>query len=104
MLEQISSTHFHLVIGIALFSLGALGVLFKRSILVVLMCVELMLNGVNLVLVTFNRMHGGADGYAMVFFSILVAAAEAGVGLSLLVTLFRMKGYTDIDQMTELRN
>ena len=70
-----------MILSLILFALGALGVFLRRNIITVLMCVELMLNGVNLAFVAFSRVHGTLDGQVLVFFVMVVAAAEAAVGL-----------------------
>jgi NADH-quinone oxidoreductase subunit K len=95
---------YFLILAAALFSVGAVGVLVRRSIIVMLMCVELMLNAVNLTLVTFSRIHGNIDGQVVAFFVIVVAAAEVTVGLALIVNLFRMKASTDADDVDALRS
>ncbi len=93
----------YLALAAALFGVGAIGVLVRRSVIVMLMCVELMLNSVNITLVTFARMHGSLDGQVLAFFVIVVAAAEVTVGLALIVNLFRLKASTDADRVDELR-
>ena len=94
---------YYLVLAAALFSIGLVGVLSRRSIIVMFMCVELMLNAVNLTLVTFSRIHGNLDGQILSFFVMTVAAAEVTVGLALIVNLFRLKGSTDADDIDRLR-
>ncbi len=78
-----------LLTGAALFAIGLAGITLRRSIIAVLMCIELMLTGVNLTLVTFARLNQDLNGQLMVFFIITVAAAEGAVGLGLLIALFR---------------
>lgn len=78
-----------LITGAALFSIGLAGVMMRRSLIAMLMCIELMLNAVNLTLVTFSRANQDLNGQLMVFFVIVVAAAEAAIGLGLLIALFR---------------
>ena len=95
---------YYLVLAAALFSTGLVGVLSRRSIIVMFMCVELMLNAVNLTLVTFSRIHGNLDGQILSFFVMTVAAAEVTVGLALIVNLFRLKGSTDADDIDRLRS
>ena len=80
---------FYLIIAAGLFLIGALGVMLRRNILVVFMCIELMLNAVNLTLVTFSNIHGNLDGQVFVLFIMAIAAAEAAVGLAIIVGLFR---------------
>ncbi|PSO51212.1 MAG: NADH-quinone oxidoreductase subunit NuoK [Actinobacteria bacterium QS_5_72_10] len=93
------------VLGLAaaLFAVGAVGVLVRRSAVVMFMCVELMLNSVNLTLVTFSRVNGDVEGQILAFFVIVVAAAEVTVGLALIVNLFRLRVSTDADQVDVLR-
>lgn len=78
-----------LLLGAALFSIGTAGLLFRRSLIAVLMCVELMLTAVNVTLVTFSRVNQDINGQLMVFFIVTVAAAEGAIGLGLLIALFR---------------
>ena len=78
-----------LITGAALFSVGLFGIILRRSLIAVLMCIELMLTAVNLTLVTFSRLNQDLNGQLMVFFIITVAAAEGAIGLGLLIALFR---------------
>jgi NADH-quinone oxidoreductase subunit K len=94
---------YYLVLAAALFAVGAVGVLVRRSAIVMFMCIELMLNAVNLTLVTFARIHGQIDGQILVFFVIVVAAAEVTIGLALIVNLFRLRASTDADDIDALR-
>ncbi len=94
---------YYLILAAALFSVGAVGVLIRRSAIVMFMCVELMLNAVNLTLVTFARVHGHIDGQIIAFFVMVVAAAEVTVGLAIIVNLFRLKASTDADEIDALR-
>lgn len=93
----------YLVLAAALFTVGVVGVLLRRSLIVIFMSVELMLNSVNLTLVTFSRMHGNLDGQVTAFFVMVVAAAEVTVGLALIVNLYRLKASTDADDARALR-
>lgn len=93
----------YLLLAAALFSIGLVGVLIRRSIIVMLMAVELMLNSVNVTLVTFSRIHGNLDGQVLAFFVMVVAAAEVTVGLALVVNLFRLRASTDADDVDALR-
>jgi NADH-quinone oxidoreductase subunit K len=86
-----------------MFLCGTLGVLFRRNLLMVLMSIELMLNAVNLVFVSGSRMLGNLDGQVMVFFIITVAACEAGVGLAMVIALFRRYGTVDTNFLRVLR-
>src|ERR1700740_3346837 len=90
---------YHLSLSALLFTLGMIGVLVRRSALVVFMSVELMLNAVNLTLVTFARVHGAVDGQVLVFFVLVVAAAEVVVGLAIIVDVFRSRETVDIDDV-----
>lgn len=99
----VTSFQLHLGLSVLLFSLGTVGFLTRRSGIVVLMCLELMLNGVNLALVTFANYHRNADGSALVLFIVLVAAAEAAVALSVLVALYRRTGSDILDDFKSLR-
>lgn len=94
--------HF-LILAAALFTVGVVGVLVRRSLIVMFMSIELMLNSVNLTLVTFARINGNLDGQILSFFVMVVAAAEVTVGLALIVNLFRLKASTDADQVDALR-
>jgi NADH-quinone oxidoreductase subunit K len=80
----------------ALFAIGALGVLFRRNILVIFMSVELMLNAANIAFVAFARQQDSLDGQVIVFFVLAVAAAEVSVGLAIIIDLFRKRGTIDL--------
>ncbi len=95
---------YYLLLAAALFSIGVVGVLVRRNIIVMFMCVELMLNSVNLTLVTFSRINGNLEGQVLSFFVMVVAAAEVTVGLALIVNLFRLKASTDADEVDSLRS
>jgi NADH-quinone oxidoreductase subunit K len=86
-----------------LFTLGMLGVLSRRNILIILLSVELMLNAAALAFVAFASYHGNLDGQVMVFFAIAVAAAEVAVGLALVIALFRIRVTVDADQVSLLK-
>jgi len=86
-----------------LFTLGMLGVLSRRNILIILLSVELMLNAAALALVAFSSYRGNLDGQVMVFFAIAVAAAEVAVGLALVIALFRIRVTVDADQVNLLK-
>mgnify|MGYP000735854567 FL=1 len=100
---MIPITHF-LYLACALFVIGLLGVMLRRNVLIVLMSIELMLNGANVALVAFSRFHGNLDGQVLAMFTIAVAAAEAAVGLAIVVSLFRSRTGTDIDDLSMLRD
>ena len=93
----------YLVLAAILFTIGAVGVLVRRNAIVVFMCVELMLNSVNLTLVTFARASGTVDGQVMAFFVMVVAAAEVAVGLALLVAIFQTRHTTNVDEVNTLK-
>ncbi|HEY2409739.1 MAG TPA: NADH-quinone oxidoreductase subunit NuoK [Polyangiaceae bacterium] len=96
--------HYLLLSG-ALFTIGAIGFLVRRNILVQLMCIELMLNAVNLTLVAYNRVHtGDMNGQVFAFFIIAVAAAEAAVGLAIVLSFYRLKSTVESDEADELRH
>ena len=94
-----------LVLGLAalLFLLGAVGVLIRRNPLVILDCIELMLNAANLTLITFSRQLHNLEGQLFVLMTMVVAAAEAVVGLAVLVDIFRVREVEDIDDLSELK-
>jgi NADH-quinone oxidoreductase subunit K len=92
-----------LILSAILFTIGAVGVLVRRNPLVILICIELMLNAVNLTLVTFSRQLGNLEGQLFTLMSITVAAAEAVVGLAILVDIFRTRDVEDIDELSEMK-
>lgn len=94
---------YYLFLSAILFSLGAVGVLVRRNAIVVFMCVELMLNAVNLTLVTFSRMQGNLDGQVIAFFVMVVAAAEVVVGLAIIMTIFRTRRSASVDDANLLK-
>ncbi|MBM9466241.1 NADH-quinone oxidoreductase subunit NuoK [Nakamurella leprariae] len=96
------TTHW-LVVSALLFGVGAVGVLVRRNAIVVFMCVELMLNAVNLSLVTFSRMHGNLDGVVVAFFVMVVAAAEVVVGLAIIMAIFRSRRSASVDDASLLK-
>ncbi|MCU1377163.1 MAG: NADH:ubiquinone oxidoreductase subunit 11 or [Acidimicrobiales bacterium] len=93
----------YLVLSAVLFSLGALGLLIRRNPLVMFMCVELMLNAVNLTFVTFSRSLNDIGGQVVVFFVLVVAAAEVTVGLGIIVSILRRKPGTTADDLSLLK-
>ena len=92
-----------LMLSAILFSIGALGVLLRRNALIAFMCVELMLNSANLSLVAFAQMHGNLDGQLATFFVMVVAAAEVVVGLAIIVTIYRTRRTTSVDDANLLK-
>jgi len=101
-LYPISTAHY-LVLGAALFLIGTLGVLVRRNLVVVLMSVELMMNGVNINLVTFSHLWGDVQGQIFGIFIIAIAVAEAAIGLGILIALFRNKMSVQADEMEILK-
>jgi NADH-quinone oxidoreductase subunit K len=91
-----------LALSAALFAIGVVGVLTRRNALIVFMCVELMLNAVNLAFVAFSKLHG-MGGQVFVIFVMTVAAAEAAVGLAIVIALFRHRQTVDLDDIGLLR-
>ena len=100
--SQLDASWF-LVLSAILFVLGAVGVLVRRNPLVILISIELMLNSANLALVTFSRQLQNYEGQLFALMSMTVAAAEAVVGLAILVDIFRVRDAEDIDDLSELR-
>jgi NADH-quinone oxidoreductase subunit K len=89
----------YLALAVVVFAIGALGVLVRRNVLVMLMCVELMLNAANLTFVTFARTLNDIGGQVIVFFVLVVAAAEVVVGLGIVVAIFRRRGSSTADDL-----
>ncbi len=94
---------FYLALAALMFTIGVVGALVRRNAIVIFMFVELMLNAVNLVFVTFARMQGNLDGQVLVFFVLVVAAAEVVVGLAIIVSIFRRRASADVDDVNLLR-
>jgi NADH-quinone oxidoreductase subunit K len=90
-------------LSMLLFVTGALGVLIRRNALVLFMCIELMLNAVNVAFVAFARLHGAVEGHVVVLFVIIVAAAEVAVGLAIIVSIFRRRRSANVDDLSLLR-
>lgn len=95
--------NYYLILSTLLFCIGVMGVLFRRNAIIILMCVELMLNAVNLLLVSFSAYSGNNDGQVFVFFIMVVAAAEVAVGLALLMSIYRNIASTDIKVLNKLK-
>ena len=93
----------YLLLSAILFSLGVLGVLFRRNLIVILMSIELMLNAVNVTLVAFSQFMGDVAGQILVFFVMSVAAAEAAIGLAIVIAIFRNKLSVDINDFNLLK-
>ena len=98
------SINYYILLSTILFIIGAVGVMARRNSIILFMCIELMLNAVNLLLVAFSTYFGKADGQLFVFFIMVVAAAEATVGLSILVLVYRNLRTTDIRLFNRLKD
>jgi NADH-quinone oxidoreductase subunit K len=109
---------YYITLSIVLFCIGVVGVLTRRNAIIIFMCIELMLNAVNLMLVAFSKMHAagaaaaapkadalaGVDGQLFVFFIMVVAAAEVSVGLSIIVMMYRNTHSVDVNFLNRLKN
>ena len=93
----------YLALSAVLFTIGAIGVFIKRNVISIFMCIELMLNAVNLTLVAFSSFFKQVDGQLFVFMVMTVAAAEAGVGLALVISVFRNRETLDVDEASILK-
>lgn len=93
----------YLYLSALLFTIGATGVLLRHNAIVMFMCVELMLNAVNLTFVTFARMHGRLDGQMIAFFTMVVAACEVVVGLAIIMAVFRARKSVSVDAANLLK-
>ena len=106
--------NYYIFLSIALFSIGIVGVLTRRNAIIIFMCIELMLNAVNLLLVAFSKMHylknaainptAGTDGQLFVFFIMVVAAAEVSVGLAIIVMMYRNIHSVDVNFLNRLKH
>ena len=95
--------NYYLVVGALMFTIGAVGLLLRRNVLVMFMCVELMLNAANLTFVTYSRALDDVGGQAIVFFTLVVAAAEVAVGLAIIVAIFRRRRGATADDVRLLK-
>ena len=106
---------YYIILALTLFTIGVIGVLVRRNVILIFMCVELMLNSVNLLLVAFSKMHAASDqakasltyvsdAQIFVFFIMIVAAAEVSVGLAIIVMLFRNTRSIDVNFLNRLKN
>ncbi|MFI5149839.1 MAG: NADH-quinone oxidoreductase subunit NuoK [Bacteroidia bacterium] len=95
--------NYYILLSACIFTIGVLGVLFRRNAIIIFMCVELMLNAVNLLLVAFSRYLSDSSGQVFVFFIMAVAAAEVAVGLAILTMIYRNTKSTDIDLLDKLK-
>lgn len=94
---------YFLILSAALFGLGVMGFVFKRNIITLFMCIEVMLNAVNLTFVAFSRMLGQLDGQVFVFFVIVVAAAEAAVGLAIVILIARNRKSLNVERVDSMK-
>ena len=101
-MPPITTAHY-VVLSALIFAVGLFGVVTRKNTVIILMSLELMLNGANLAFVAFGRHHGNLQGQVFTFFVIAVAAAEAAVALAILIALFRLKGGVTLDDATELK-
>lgn len=95
---------YYLILAAVLFCLGMFGVLVRRNALVVFMCVELMLNAANLTFLSFARQNGSVTGHVSAFFVIAVAAAEASIGLAIVIAVFRSRGTVNIEEIRTMKH
>ena len=94
---------YYLFVSAIMFSIGTIGVLTRRNAIVIFMCVEMMLNAVNLTFVTFSRYLGNIDGQVFVFFIMTVAAAEAAVGLALMIAFYNNRESIDVEDVNVMK-
>ena len=102
-MDQPAFVQHAVILSLVLFALGTLGVFLRRNVITVLMSIELMLNGANLAFVAFSRALGTLDGQVLVFFVMVVAAAEASVGLAIVIALNRHKDTLDVDAFNVMK-
>jgi NADH-quinone oxidoreductase subunit K len=95
--------NYYLWLSTVLFVIGVLGVLYRRNAIIIFMCIELMLNAVNLLLVAFSAFHGDGAGQVFVFFIMAVAAAEVAVGLAILIVIYHNSRTTDVNVLNKLK-
>ena len=100
--HNITINHY-LTLSAILFALGVFGILYRRNAIIMFMCVELMLNAVNITLVAFSKMWNQTDAQVFVFFILTVAAAESAIGLAILVTLFRSRRSINVDDIDSMK-
>ena len=100
---QLVPLEYYIFLSLGLFSIGILGTLFRRNTIIILMCIELMLNSVNLLFTAFSAYHSDTAGQVFVFFIMVVAAAEVAVGLAILIMMKRNVNSIDINQLNKLR-
>jgi NADH-quinone oxidoreductase subunit K len=93
-----------LIAGMLVFLIGSFGVFFRKDAISLFMCIELMLNGVNITLASFSRFWGGMHGQITIFFVIAIAAAEAAIGFALMLQIYRHKNSIQLNEITDLRD
>ena len=93
----------YLIVSAILFTVGVAGVVLRKNAIIIFMCIELMLNAVNLTLIAFSQFLGNTEGQVLVFFVMTVAAAEAAVGLALMISIYRNKETIDVDSLDLLK-
>lgn len=94
---------YYLIVAGIIFTIGMIGVIFARNIIIIFMAIELMLNAANLAMIAFARNLGSMDGHVMVFMIMAVAAAEAAIGLSIIIALFRNRESANIDEVNLMK-
>ncbi len=97
------SLHSYLILSAILFSIGTIGVLTRRNAIVIFMCIEMMLNAVNLTFIALSKYLGNLDGQIFVFFVMTVAAAEAAVGLALMIAFFKNRESIDVEDLNLMK-
>jgi len=108
-MEELQSTlqtvplNWYIVVSLTLFCIGTVGILYRRNAIAIIMCIELMLNSVNLLLTAFSAYNGNSDGQVFVFFIMVVAAAEVTVGLALIVVMYRNVNSADVSLLNKLK-
>jgi NADH-quinone oxidoreductase subunit K len=95
---------YYIFLSLALFCIGIMGTLMRRNAIIIFMCIELMLNAVNLLLVAFSKMYNDSDAQVFVFFIMVVAAAEVAIGLSIIAMVYRKVHSVDINILNRLKN
>ena len=101
---QVIPLEYYIILSVTLFSIGVMGILFRRNIIAILMCLELMFNSVNLLLTAFSAYHSDPAGQVFVFFIMIVAAAEVAVGLAIIIMLYRNTHSVDINFLNRLKH
>ncbi len=95
---------YYLFLSLALFCIGVMGALIRRNAIIIFMCIEMMLNAVNMLMVAFSKMHGDGAAQIFVFFNMVVAAAEVSVGLAIIVMMYRKVHSVDINILNRLKH